>query len=83
MVMGLNHKPRRDHFRNDAFAIQPLLQFLGFLANLLLGFAVDIRHGVIVVEHHGVEAMLLELRRASNRKFGRGGWWARKDRHLR
>ena len=61
-------KSRRDHLCGDACVVQFLLQFLRFLADLRFGFAVDIRHRVIVVKHHRVEPKLLEVRKASNRK---------------
>ena len=56
---GAEPEPRRDHFGGDPVAVEALPEFLGFVADLLVRFAVDVRHGVVVVEHHGVEAELL------------------------
>ena len=63
-VDGLGREPEagRDHFGGDAFAVEALLQFSRFLADLRFRFVVDLWHSVVVVEHHCVEAELLELR---------------------
>ncbi len=75
-------EPRRDHFRGEALTVEPLPEFRRLLANLRLGFAVDIGDGVIVVEHHRREAVLFELgelpvkalRRARGRTVGIGAF---------
>ena len=54
-------KPRGDHLGRDAGVIQLLLEFFRFLAQLRGGLAVNVRHGIVVMKHHGVEAQLLEL----------------------
>src|ERR1051325_6774227 len=63
-VHRLWRKPqtRRNHLRGNPFAVQPFLQLPGFLANLRLGLAVNVGHGVVIMKHHGVKSVLLELR---------------------
>ena len=62
-VHGHRAEPQtgRDHFRRDAGIIDSLLQLFRFFENLLLRFVIDIRHRVIVVEHHRVEPQRLKL----------------------
>jgi len=45
-----------DHLGDDAFAIEALFQLFGLFEDLGWRLRVDVRHGVVVVEHHGVEA---------------------------
>ena len=59
--VGAEPETRGDHFGGDAFASEPLFQLAGFFADLRLGFGVNVRDGVVVVEHHGVDAEFFEL----------------------
>ncbi len=54
-------KPRGDHLGRHAGVVELLLELLCFLAQLRVGLAVNVRHRVVVMKHHGVEAKLLEL----------------------
>jgi hypothetical protein len=83
-VDRLRRKPQswRDHLCGDSLAIQAPLQFFRFFANGRFALAVDLRHGVVVVEHHRVEPERLELiqlpvgslRGASGRAVGIGSF---------
>ena len=79
-IHGLRREPEpgRDHLGGDAFAVQAFAELLCFCADLPFGFFIDVRHGIVVVEHHRVEAepfKLAELpieggRRANGRAVG-------------
>ena len=56
---GTYIREAKDGRRSVELLVEALLEFLRFLADLCVGFVVDVRHGVVVVEHHRVEAVLL------------------------
>ena len=58
---GAEPKARGDHFSGNAGIAEALFQFFGFTLDLWPFFILDVRHGVVVVEHHGVEAEFLQL----------------------
>ena len=53
---GMEPEPGRNHFRDDAFPVQPLLQFTRFLEDLRCGFLLQTRDDIVVMEHHCIEA---------------------------
>ena len=66
---------RRDHFGGDARVREFLGQLLRFFPHLRVGLAVNVRHGVVVVEHHRVEAEPFELLEFPVERLGRTRRW--------
>lgn len=57
---GAEPESGRDHFGSDSGVIQAAFQLLGLFEDLAGAFVIDVGDGIIVVEHHGVEAEFLE-----------------------
>lgn len=62
-----------DHFCGDSLAVQAFLQLFCFFADLSIRFVVEVRDGIVVVEHHGVEPELFQLGQFPIERLGRPG----------
>jgi len=72
--MGVEPQSWGTHLGGDTFTLESFVQFARLLADFGVGLRIDIGHGVVVVEHHGVVADFLELAEFPIEGLGRPGW---------